>query len=89
MFKLFKKKETEAEEPKAAAEEKPVEEEHDPFPKAKPAKWKCMTCGYIYDPEVGDPDSGIAPGTRFEDIPDDWVCPTCKVGKDSFKKLDF
>ncbi len=86
MLKLFKKKDAPAQEKNADSE---PAEEHDPFPKAKPAKWKCTTCGYVYDPEIGDPDSGIAPGTRFEDIPDDWVCPTCKVGKDSFKKLDF
>ena len=44
-------------------------------------KYICDVCGYIYDPEVGDPDGGIAPGTAFEDIPDDWVCPVCGVGK--------
>lgn len=49
--------------------------------------YKCMACGYIYDPEIGDPDSGIAPGTKFEDIPDDWVCPLCGVGKDMFEKI--
>ena len=42
-------------------------------------------CGYVYDPEVGDPDAGIAPGTAFEDIPDDWVCPWCGLGKDAFE----
>ena len=47
-------------------------------------KYVCQICGYVYDPEVGDPDSGIAPGTAFEDIPEDWVCPICGVGKDSF-----
>ena len=46
-------------------------------------KYECP-CGYVYDPEVGDPDSGIAPGTAFEDIPDDWVCPVCGLGKDAF-----
>lgn len=46
-------------------------------------KYVCV-CGYVYDPEVGDPDSGIAPGTAFEDIPDDWVCPWCGLGKDAF-----
>ena len=50
--------------------------------------YKCMACGYVYDPEIGDPDSGIAPGTKFEDIPDDWVCPLCGVGKDMFEKID-
>ncbi len=44
----------------------------------------CDVCGYIYDPAVGDPDGGIAPGTAFEDIPDDWVCPVCGASKDSF-----
>lgn len=44
----------------------------------------CNVCGYIYNPEEGDPDSGIAPGTPFESIPNDWVCPVCGVGKDDF-----
>ncbi len=47
-------------------------------------KYICETCGYVYDPAVGDPDSGIEPGTAFEDIPEDWVCPICGVGKDDF-----
>ena len=47
-------------------------------------KYICEVCGYVYDP-AGDPDSGIEPGTAFEDIPDDWVCPICGVGKDQFK----
>lgn len=50
--------------------------------------YKCLACGYVYDPEIGDPDSGIAPGTKFEDIPEDWVCPLCGVGKDMFEKVD-
>jgi flavin reductase (DIM6/NTAB) family NADH-FMN oxidoreductase RutF/rubredoxin len=49
-------------------------------------KYVCTVCGYVYDPEKGDPDGGIAPGTKFEDIPDDWVCPVCGVGKNDFKK---
>ena len=48
-------------------------------------KYICMVCEYIYDPAVGDPDSGIAPGTAFEDIPDDWECPVCGVSKDDFE----
>lgn len=48
-------------------------------------KYVCSVCGYVYDPEVGDPDSGIAPGTAFEDIPDDWSCPLCGVGKEDFE----
>ena len=47
-------------------------------------KYVCEVCGDIYDPEVGDPDNGIEPGTAFEDLPDDWVCPLCGVGKDEF-----
>ena len=51
-------------------------------------KYLCDPCVYIYDPEVGDPDSGIEPGTAFEDIPDDWVCPICGVGKDLFSVIE-
>ena len=54
---------------------------------AKMAKYECMACGYIYDPEKGDPDGGIPPGTPFEKLPDDWVCPQCGVGKDEFQKV--
>lgn len=48
-------------------------------------KYICKVCGYIYDPEIGDEDSGIAPGTAFKDIPDDWVCPVCAAQKDDFE----
>lgn len=48
-------------------------------------KYVCTVCGYVYDPEVGDPDGGIAPGTPFEDIPEDWVCPTCGAEKSDFE----
>jgi rubredoxin len=47
-------------------------------------KYVCNACGYVYDPAKGDPDNGIAPGTSFEDLPDDWTCPECGVGKDMF-----
>ena len=47
-------------------------------------KYVCDVCGYVYDPAAGDPDSGIEPGTAFEDIPDDWVCPICGVTKEDF-----
>ena len=47
-------------------------------------KYVCDVCGYVYDPEVGDPDNGVEPGTAWEDVPEDWVCPLCGVGKDSF-----
>lgn len=52
------------------------------------SKYQCIPCGYIYDPAIGDPDNGVAPGTAFEDLPDDWVCPICGVGKDMFKKVE-
>ncbi len=48
-------------------------------------KYVCSICGYIYDPEAGEPDSGIAPGTAWEDVPEDFVCPLCGVGKDQFE----
>ena len=48
-------------------------------------KYVCTVCGYVYDPEVGDPDNGIAPGTAWEDVPEEWVCPLCAVGKDMFE----
>ena len=48
-------------------------------------KWKCSICEYIYDPSKGDPDSGVKPGTAFEAIPNDWVCPTCGAPKDMFE----
>lgn len=47
-------------------------------------KYVCDVCGYIYDPEVGDPDQDIEPGTPFEDLPEEWECPLCGVGKDQF-----
>ncbi len=47
-------------------------------------QYECEPCGYIYNPAEGDPDGGIAPGTAFGDIPDDWECPLCGVGKDEF-----
>lgn len=51
-------------------------------------KYVCIPCGYIYDPELGDEDGGIPAGTAFEDIPDDWVCPVCGVGKEDFEPYD-
>lgn len=51
-------------------------------------KYICTACGYTYDPEQGDPNSGIEAGTSFEDLPDDWVCPLCGVGKTMFRKAD-
>lgn len=51
-------------------------------------KYKCEVCGYIYDPELGDPEGGINPGTPFEELPDDWVCPLCSEGKEVFEPID-
>lgn len=49
-------------------------------------KCVCTVCGYVYDPEVGDPDNGVEPGTAFEDLADDWDCPVCGASKDEFEK---
>ncbi len=49
-------------------------------------KYVCSVCGYVYDPEQGDPDNGIDPGTAFADLPDDWTCPICGASKDEFEK---
>ena len=51
-------------------------------------KWRCTPCDYVYDPEVGDPDNGIAPGTPWEEVPDDWLCPDCSLGKDFFERVE-
>ncbi len=51
-------------------------------------KYRCLMCGYIYDPQAGDPDAGVEPGTAFEDLPDDWICPDCGVGKDEFEPVN-
>ncbi len=51
-------------------------------------KYRCLVCEYVYDPQKGDPDSGINPGTAFEDLPDDWICPVCGVGKDQFEAME-
>ena len=51
-------------------------------------KHVCSVCGWEYDPAVGDPDNGIAPGTAFEDLPEDFVCPVCGVGKDQFEAAE-
>jgi rubredoxin len=50
--------------------------------------WICESCGFIYDPEEGDPDGGVPPGTAFEDIPDDWMCPVCGARKRDFTPSD-
>lgn len=60
----------------------PIREEQDM------KRYKCLVCDYVYDPAAGDPANGVAPGTDFEDIPDDWVCPVCGVPKDQFEPID-
>jgi rubredoxin len=50
-------------------------------------KHRCQICGYDYEQEAGDPDNGVAPGTVWEDVPDDWACPICGAGKDAFDEL--
>ena len=49
-------------------------------------KWVCQVCGYVYDPGKGDPNNGVKPGTKFEDLSDDWVCPDCGAAKSEFEK---
>ena len=51
-------------------------------------KYVCDVCGYVYNPVIGDIDSGVEPGTAFEDVPDEWVCPVCGADKDSFSPVD-
>ena len=53
----------------------------------KMEKWQCKVCGYIYDPAEGDPENNVPPGTPFEKIPEDWVCPACGAPKDMFEKV--
>ena len=52
-------------------------------------KYECMMCGYIYDEALGDPDEGIAPGTTWEDIPEDWYCPDCGASKEDFEMVEI
>jgi rubredoxin/flavin reductase (DIM6/NTAB) family NADH-FMN oxidoreductase RutF len=66
--------------------EKPVVELKEGVMKMK--KYKCLMCGYIYDPAVGDTENGVEAGTAFEDLPDDWVCPDCGIGKDEFEPIE-
>lgn len=55
---------------------------------SKNTKYECLVCGYIYDPEKGDPENGIPPGTAFEDLPDDWMCPDCGADKEDFEAMN-
>jgi flavin reductase (DIM6/NTAB) family NADH-FMN oxidoreductase RutF/rubredoxin len=75
--------------PKTAAtyiEVKPKKEKKQEVKQMK--KYKCLMCGYIYDPASGDPDNGIGAGIEFEDLPDEWVCPDCGAGKDEFEAVE-
>jgi flavin reductase (DIM6/NTAB) family NADH-FMN oxidoreductase RutF/rubredoxin len=75
--------------PKAATYIAPDHETSQPTTERKKMiKYRCTVCGYIYDPKAGDPDSGVKPGTAFADLPDDWVCPVCGVGKDQFEPAE-
>ena len=57
---------------------------------AEPFKvWQCLNCGYVYDEEAGDPAEGLAPGTRWTDIPDEWICPQCGSGKADFDMVEM
>jgi rubredoxin len=51
-------------------------------------KYECIVCGYIYDPQAGDPEGNINPETAFEDLPDDWLCPECSAGKEDFEPVE-
>jgi len=75
--------------PKAATYIGP-EKQREPTPteRKQMIKYRCTVCGYIYDPKAGDPDSGVKPGTAFQDLPNDWVCPVCGVGKDQFEPAE-
>ncbi|MDI1476135.1 rubredoxin [Polyangium sp. y55x31] len=54
----------------------------------KNKKYRCLVCSHVYDPAIGDPDSGVAPGTAFEDLKDDWYCPECGASKADFEPMD-
>ena len=51
--------------------------------------WVCLICCWVYDEESGSPEDGLAPGTRWEDVPADWLCPECGAGKDDFEMMEF
>ena len=51
-------------------------------------KYLCTICGYVYDPSLGDPGAGVTPGTRFDELPEDWYCPVCGVSKEDFEAVE-
>ena len=73
--------------PTYIADNKKIENNKERKELGKMVKYECSVCRYIYDPEKGDPESGVNPGTTFENLPDDWVCPICGAGKDEFEEL--
>lgn len=73
--------------PAAAKEETPAPKKEESKGDPKMKRYECTACGYIYDPAIGDPDSGIAAGTAFTDLPEDWVCPVCGVSKEMFEEV--
>jgi rubredoxin len=64
------------------AEPAEVRQDAEPF-----AKWHCVTCGHIYDEAIGDSDTGLAPGTRWADVPADWYCPDCGATKEDYERV--
>jgi flavin reductase (DIM6/NTAB) family NADH-FMN oxidoreductase RutF/rubredoxin len=66
----------------------PVHIEDEEMETPRRAKYRCNVCGYVYDPEVGDPDGGIEPGIPFEELPDGWLCPVCGAPKSEFEKIN-
>ena len=72
-----------------ASQDAPVSAEKPAAPEAEFKQWVCIICGWVYDEAAGLPEDGIAPGTRWEDIPDDWRCPECDVGKEDFAMVEF
>ncbi|HPR33281.1 MAG TPA: rubredoxin [Prolixibacteraceae bacterium] len=56
-------------------------------PEENKSEYVCIICGYTYDPETGEPEQGIPPGTPFEELPDDYICPVCRAGKDYFREV--
>jgi len=60
-----------------------------PTPRARMKKYMCLICGHIYDEAFGDPDTGIAPGTKWEDVPPNWTCPDCGARKEDYELLEF
>ena len=74
--------------PTYIADDKEIEDNNKRKELKKMVKYKCLLCGYIYDPEKGDPESEVNPGTSFENLPDNWVCPVCGAGKDDFEELN-